>query len=53
MVSAASKAGSEVDITKVPPQTLAELGKAIEAEVQGLTQSHQQLLAAIQKFGDS
>ena len=40
MVSAASKAGQEVDITKVTPQQLAELGKAIEGEIGQLTQNH-------------
>ena len=33
MVSAATKAGTEADITKLNPQQLAELGKAIESEV--------------------
>ena len=37
MVSVASKANTEVDITKVNPQQLAELGKAIEGEVNQLT----------------
>ena len=36
MVSAATKAGTEADLTKLNPQQLAELGKAIESEVKVL-----------------
>jgi len=39
-MSVASIANTEVDITKVTPQQLAELGKAIEGEVNQLTQNH-------------
>ena len=36
-VSLAAQANQEVDITKVTPQQLSELGKAIEGEVNQLT----------------
>lgn len=40
MVSAVTKANQDVDITKVTPSQLAELGKAIEGEVKQLTQNY-------------
>ena len=48
-----SKANQEVDITKIPPSQLVELKKAIEAEVQQLTNHFQQLYTANKKFTDS
>ena len=52
-MSVLAQANQEVDITKIPPQQLVELKKAIEAEVQQLTMHYQQLIAAIKKFQDS
>ena len=49
-MSVLAKADQEVDITKISPQQLQELNKAIEGEVKVLTQSYQQLYAANQKF---
>ena len=40
-MSVLAKANREVDITKIPPSQLVELKKAIEAEVQQLTQHYQ------------
>ena len=48
-----AKANQEVDITKIPPQQLVELKKAIEAEVQQLSVHYTQLLEASKKFSDS
>ena len=53
MVSVATKAGTDADITKLNPQQLAELGKAIESEVQVLNQSYTQLVQAVRKFKES
>ena len=53
MVSAVTKANQDVDITKVTPAQLAELGKAIEGEVKQLTQNYHQLNSAIGKFNES
>jgi hypothetical protein len=36
-MSALAKANQEVDITKIPPQQLQELGKALEEEVRQLS----------------
>ena len=52
-MSVLAKANQEVDITKIPPQQLVELKKAIEAEVQQLSVHYQQLLEASKKFSDS
>ena len=52
-MSQLAKANQEVDITKVPPQQLQELGKAIEEEVKQLSMHYQQLATAIQKFQES
>ena len=52
-MSVLAKANQDVDITKVPPQQLVELAKAIEEEVRQLTNHYQQLVAATKKFDDS
>ena len=52
-MSVLAKANQEVDITKIAPQQLQELGKAIEEEVKQLSTHYQQLYAAVQKFGES
>ena len=52
-MSVLAKANQEVDITKIPPQQLVELKKAIEAEAQQLQVHYQQLLEATKKFSDS
>ena len=52
-MSALAKANQEVDITKVPPQQLQELGKAIEEEVKQLSVHYSNLIAAIRKFNES
>ena len=52
-MSVLAKANQDVDITKVPPQQLVELAKAIEEEVKQLTNHYQQLVAATKKFEDS
>ena len=52
-MSALAKAAQEVDITKIPPQQLMELAKAIEEEVRQLSTHFQQLQAATRKFEDS
>lgn len=44
---------TDVDITKVAPQQLVQLSKAIEQEIETLTASYSQLISAINKFGDS
>ena len=49
-MSVLAKANQEVDITKVPPQQLMELKKAIENEVQQLGVHYQQLMEAQKKF---
>lgn len=36
-MSVAAKAGQEVDITKIPPQQLVELQKAIDDEIKQLS----------------
>ena len=41
MSSVLAKANQEVDITKIPPSQLVELKKAIESEVQQLTNHYQ------------
>lgn len=53
MVSVATKAGTDADITKLNPQQLAELGKAIESEVNVLNSSYTQLVQAVRKFNES
>ena len=52
-MSLATKANTDLDVTKATPQQLAELGKAIESEIGQLTQNHQQLLVAIRRYGES
>ena len=52
-MSVLPKAGQEVDITKVSPQQLQELGQAIEGEVKQLSMYFQQIHQAINKFEDS
>ena len=52
-MSALSNANQEVDITKIPPQQLQELGKALEEEVRQLSVHYQQLAEAIRKFNES
>ena len=52
-MSVLANANKEVDITKVPPQQLQELGKAIEDEVRQLSMHYQQLIAAVRKFSES
>ena len=52
-MSVLAKANQDVDITKIPPQQLTELAKAIEEEVRQLTVHYQQLVAATKKFEDS
>lgn len=42
-----------VDITKVSPQQLQELAKAIETELQQLSQSYNQLMLGSRKFKES
>jgi hypothetical protein len=53
MVSVATKAGTDADITKLNTQQLAELGKAIESEVNVLNSSYTQLVQAVRKFNES
>ena len=43
----------DIDITKISPQQLVELSKAIEEEIKQLSQSYQGLLAAVRKFTES
>lgn len=52
-MSLISKANQEVDITKVPPAQLQELGKAIEEEIKQLSIHYSQLVGAVRKFNDS
>jgi len=52
-MSVLAKANQEVDITKIAPQQLQELGKAIEEEVKQLTQHYSSLIAAVRKFSES
>ena len=52
-MSVLAKAAQDVDITKIPPQQLMELAKAIEEEVRQLSSHFQQLQAATRKFEDS
>lgn len=52
-MSLLSKANQEVDITKVPPQQLQELGKAIEEEVRQLSIHYSNLVGAVRKFNES
>ena len=52
-MSVLAKANQDVDITKIPPQQLTELAKAIEEEVRQLTVHYQQLHQASTKFSDS
>ena len=52
-MSVLAKANQDVDITKIPPNQLTELAKAIEEEVRQLTVHYQQLVAATKKFEDS
>ena len=43
----------DIDITKISPQQLVELTKAIEEEIKQLSQSYQGLLSAVRKFTES
>ena len=52
-MSILAKANQEVDITKIPPQQLQELGKALEEEVRQLAMHYQQLIGAQRKFAES
>ena len=52
-MSVIAKAGQEVDITKIPPQQLQELGKALDEEVKQLATHYQQLIGAVRKFSES
>lgn len=52
-MSVLAKANQEVDITKVPPNQLQELGKAIEEEVRQLSVHYSQLVGAVRKFNES
>ena len=53
-MSANNKQGKdEVDITKVTPQQLENLGKAIQEELQQLSQSYNQLQLGVRKFQES
>ena len=52
-MSILAKANQEVDITKIAPQQLSELGKAIEEEIRQLSTHYQQLVAAVKKFTES
>ena len=52
-MSILAKANQEVDITKIPPQQLQELGKALEDEVRQLAVHYQQLIGAVRKFNES
>ena len=52
-MSILSKANTEVDITKVPPQQLQELGKAIDEEIRQLSTHYTQLVGAVRKFNES
>ena len=52
-MSVLAKANQDVDITKIPPQQLVELAKAIEEEVKQLSMHYQQLMTATKKFDDS
>ena len=52
-MSALAKANQEVDITKISPQQLQELGQAIEEEVKQLSVHYQSMIQAIRKFSDS
>lgn len=52
-MSALANANKEVDITKVPPQQLQELAKAIEEEVRQLSLHYSQLVGAVRKFKES
>ena len=52
-MSVLAKANQEVDITKIPPQQLQELGKAIEEEIRQLSVHYSQLIGAVRKFNES
>lgn len=52
-MSVLAKANQEVDITKVPPQQLQELAKAIEEELKQLSVHYSQLVGAVRKFKES
>lgn len=52
-MSVLAKAEQQVDITKIPPAQLQELGKAIEEEVRQLSTHFQQLVGAVRKFNES
>lgn len=52
-MSVLAKANQEVDITKVPPQQLQELGKAIDEEIKQLSSHYAQLCGACRKFKES
>ena len=42
-----------VDITKCTPQQLSDLGKALETELNQLSQSNNQLMMGVRKFQES
>jgi prefoldin alpha subunit len=52
-MSVLAKANTEVDITKIPPQQLQELGKAIDEEIKQLSVHYSQLVGAVRKFKES
>ena len=52
-MSALAKANQEVDITKISPQQLQELGQAIEEEVKQLSVHYQSMITAVRKFSES
>ncbi len=52
-MSVLAKANQEVDITKIPPAQLQELGKAIEDEIRQLSVHYSQLVGAVRKFNES
>jgi prefoldin alpha subunit len=52
-MSVLAKANQEVDITKIPPAQLQELGKAIEEEIKQLSVHYSQLVGAVRKFNES
>ena len=49
-MSVLAKANQEVDITKIAPNQLGELSKAIEDEIKQLSNHYQGLVAASRKF---
>ena len=47
MSTQAAAKSQDVDITKIPPNQLVQLSKAIEGEVESLTGSYSQLMQAV------